>query len=119
MTDAAPTDLARAEGVGQALAASPRSDEAIIWLEKARSAVPSVPIVHGSLASAYALRDEFERAAAELAEARKLTSDDRWSSIARLKAYRSFAGMAPAAPIRALYEVTYLAGLRKAGMPEE
>jgi TolB-like protein/class 3 adenylate cyclase len=96
-----------------------RIDEAIVWLEKARSAMPSVPIVRGSLASAYALRDEPQRAAAELAEARKLTSDDRWSSIAHLKAYRNFAGMVPAAPIRALYEATYLAGLRKAGMPEE
>jgi len=96
-----------------------RIDEAIVWLEKARSAMPSVPIVHGSLASAYALRDEPERAAAELAEARKLTSDDRWSSIARQKAYRNFAGMVFAAPIRALYEATYLAGLRKAGMPDE
>jgi adenylate cyclase len=96
-----------------------RIDEAIVWLEKARSAMPSVPIVRSTLASAYALRDEPERAAAELAEARKLTSDDRWSSIARLKAYRNFAGMVHAAPIRALYEATVLAGLRKAGVPEE
>ena len=96
-----------------------RIDEAIVWLEKARSAMPSVPMVRGTLASAYALSNEPERAVAELAEARKLTSDDRWSSIARLKAYRNFAGMVPAAPIHALYEATYFAGLRKAGMPEE
>jgi class 3 adenylate cyclase len=37
-------------------------------------------------ASAYGLRGDTVRAAAELAEARKLASDDRYSSIARLKA---------------------------------
>jgi len=37
-------------------------------------------------ASAYGLRGDVVRAAAELAEARKLASDDRYSSIPRLKA---------------------------------
>jgi class 3 adenylate cyclase len=36
-------------------------------------------------ASAYGLRGDTERAAAELAEARRLAGDDRYSSIARLK----------------------------------
>jgi TolB-like protein/Flp pilus assembly protein TadD len=92
-----------------------RIDEAILWFEKARSAVPAAPIVRSRLAAAYALRGETERAATELAEARRLSSDDRYSSIARLKARGYFR----AAKIRALYEATYFAGLRKAGMPEE
>jgi len=41
--------------------------------------------------------------------------DDRFSSIARLKAFGYFG----VPKIRALYEATYSAGLRKAGMPEE
>ena len=73
--------------------------------------------IHASLAAAYALKGETERAAAELAEARRLSGDDRYSSIARLKARRrQFLG---APKIRALFEATYFAGLRKAGMPEE
>jgi hypothetical protein len=56
----------------------------------------------------------FIYAATELAEARRLSSDDRYSSIARLKALGFWAPKA-----RALLETTYLAGLRKAGMPEE
>jgi TolB-like protein/class 3 adenylate cyclase/Tfp pilus assembly protein PilF len=92
-----------------------RIDEAILWFEKARSAVPAAPIVRSRLAAAYALRGETERAATELAEARRLSSDDRYSSIARLKARGYFR----AAKIRALYEASYFAGLRKAGMPEE
>ena len=92
------------------------TDEAIAWLEKARAAVPGIPIFHSTLASAYALNGETERAAAELAEARRLASDDRYSSIARWRAV----GLASAWPkIRALSDATFLAGLRKAGMPEE
>ena len=91
-------------------------DEAIISLEKARSAMPGVPIFHSQLASAHALNGEAERAGAELAEARRLASDGRYSSIARWRAV----GLASARPkIRALVEATFLAGLRKAGMPEE
>jgi hypothetical protein len=33
-----------------------RTDEAIIWLEKGRSAIPAAPFHHSHLASAYALR---------------------------------------------------------------
>ena len=46
---------------------------------------------------------------------RRLSGDDRFSSITRLKA----AGMFGVLKIRALSEATYYAGLRKAGMPEE
>jgi adenylate cyclase len=92
-----------------------RTDEAILWFEKARSANPALAPFHAQLASAYALKGESERAAAELAEARRLTRDDRYSSIARLQA----AGYWGVPKIRALFEATYFAGLRKAGMPEE
>ena len=62
-----------------------RTDEAIAWLEKARTAIPAAPVVHSRLASAYALRGEIERADAELTEARKLNGGDVFSSIARLR----------------------------------
>jgi hypothetical protein len=79
--------------------------------------MPAVPLVRSALAAAYALRGETERAAAELAEARRLSGDDRFSSIARLKAVGHF-GL-PKTKTRALFEATYFAGLRKAGVPEE
>ena len=92
------------------------TDEAIVWLEKARIAMPQRPAVHAELASAHGLKGESERAAIELAEARRLVADDRYSSIARLKAVVGYWGVPK---IRALFEATYFAGLRKAGMPEE
>jgi adenylate cyclase len=91
-----------------------RTDEAIVWLERARSAVPELPFVHALLASAYGLKGETGRAAAELAEARKLGGEGSYSSVAGLRA-RSFM----ARKIRPLAEATYFAGLLKAGMPEE
>jgi hypothetical protein len=42
--------------------------------------------MHAWLASTYALKGETARAAAELAEARRLSGDDRYSSIARMRA---------------------------------
>jgi hypothetical protein len=99
-----------------------RADEAIVWFEKGRGSMPAVPVLHSRLAAAYALRGESERAAAELAEARRLDGD-LYSSIAHLKASTIDdvkAGGSQVVPkIRALYEATYFAGLRKAGMPEE
>jgi len=92
-----------------------RIDEAIVWLEKARSDIPAATPVRSWLASAYALKGETERAAAELAQARKLSGDDRYSSLSRLKAVGLFGGP----KTRALYEATYFAGLHQAGMPEE
>ncbi len=79
--------------------------------------MPTVPWHRSGLASAYALRGEIERAAAELSEARRLNGGDLFSSIAHLKALPG--GWWGAPNIRALLEATYLAGLRKAGMPEE
>jgi len=94
-----------------------RADEAVIWLEKARNAIPTHPGIHAQLASAYALDGETERASAELAEARRLSPDDRYSSIAGLRALGNYGALVP--KTRALYESTYFAGLRLAGMPAE
>jgi TolB-like protein/Flp pilus assembly protein TadD len=92
-----------------------RSDEAILWLEKARHHSPRFPLPHGYLASAYALRGETERATAELVEARKPIKDGRYSSIAHVRAI----GRYGVPKTLALYEATYFAGLRKAGVPEQ
>ena len=92
-----------------------RTDEAAIFLEKARSAMPGHPATRAHLASAYALNGDTGRAAAELAEARRLSGDDRYSSLARLQAVWYFG----VPKIRALFEATYFVGLRRAGMPEE
>jgi adenylate cyclase len=92
-----------------------RTDEAIVWLEKARSANREFYFYPAVLAAAYGLKGEIERAASELAEARRLSGDDRFSSIARLKATAHYG----VPKIRALRETTYFVGLRKAGVPEE
>src|SRR5262249_48898524 len=65
-------------------------DEAILWLERARGVNPEHPSHHAYLAAAYALKGKGERAAAELVEARRLTSDGRYSSITRLKSIQFF-----------------------------
>jgi hypothetical protein len=88
-------------------------DEAIVWFEKARSAIPAAPFPRSRIASAYALRGETERAAAELTEARRLDGGDLFSSIAHLK---DFPGAWQGVPeIRALYEPTYFAGCARRG----
>jgi TolB-like protein/DNA-binding winged helix-turn-helix (wHTH) protein/Tfp pilus assembly protein PilF len=91
-------------------------DEAILWLQKSRSANAGFHRTRASLAAAYALKGDTQHAAAELAEARRL--NDRYSSIARLKTAPGYQVL-EAPKIRALAEATYFAGLRKAGMPEE
>ena len=92
-----------------------RTDEAILWLQRARTANPELPYTSSRIASAYALRGEIERAAAELVQAQSLSGDRRFSSIAQLKVAQYWG----VPKIRALYEATYFAGLRKAGVPEE
>jgi predicted Zn-dependent protease len=101
--------------IGNVYLLQSHTDEAIVWFEKGRNAMPAEPQLHSRLAAAYALRGETERAAAELAEARRLSGDpDVYSSIARYS--RGYFGVPK---IRALFEATYFVGLRKAGMPEE
>jgi TolB-like protein/class 3 adenylate cyclase/Flp pilus assembly protein TadD len=94
-----------------------RIDEAIVWLGRAREAIPAHSMFRADLAAAYALSGNTARAATELAEARRLSADDRYSSLARLRADRRYRHLSP--DIRLLLEATYFAGLRKAGMPEE
>jgi len=98
-----------------------RTEEAILWFEKARSAHPSLPGPRALLASAYALKGQHERAVAELAEARRLSGDERYLSLAHLKAagYAGSHNYWGVPKVQALIEATYFAGLRKAGMPEE
>jgi adenylate cyclase len=93
-----------------------RVDDAILWLEKARNANPTPSYIHAYLASAYAIRGETERAAAEVGEARKLAREGSYSSIAKMKAGRP---SSQSDTIRALFDATYFVGLRKAGVPEE
>ena len=95
--------------IGTAYLLQSRTDEAIVWLEKARDANPARFTPHAFLASAYGLKGETERAAAEHAEARRLENN----GVARLKARYLVVPK-----IRTLFEATYLAGLRKAGVPE-
>jgi adenylate cyclase len=91
-----------------------RIEEAVVWFEKGRSVMPGVANFHARLAAAYALSGEEERAAAELTEARRLNGDI-YSSLARVET----GGDWGVPKVRALFEATYFAGLRKAGMPEE
>lgn len=100
--------------IGQAHLLQSRTDEAIPWFGKSHSANPEQPLPHAYLAASYALKGEAQRAAVELGQARKLSFDDRYSTITRLKA----AGFFGATKTRALYEATYFAGLSKAGMPD-
>jgi adenylate cyclase len=92
-----------------------RIEEAIVSLERARIGDPGSPWPHLWLASAYALKGETERAGAELAEARRLLGAGSFSSIAQVMAH----GYWGIPKTRSLFEATYLAGLRKAGVPEE
>lgn len=82
--------------------------------------VVCAPLSESGICSSYyrdfsLLECETERAAAERTEARRLVGDDRYSSIARLRAVESWG----VPKVRALAEATYFAGLRNAGMPEE
>src|SRR5262249_20581048 len=102
--------------IGEVHLLQSRTEEAIVWLEKARAGNPKSPYPRAWLASAYALSGDLDRAAAELAEARRLVGEGSFSSIAKMKAD---APRSASPKIRALAETTYYAGLRKAGVPEE
>jgi adenylate cyclase len=101
--------------IGVAHLLQSRTDDAIVWLEKSRRANPGFPITRFFLAAAYGLKGETDRAAAELPEALRLTGNDRFSTIARVRINSTF--NSPILHDR--FENTYVAGLRKAGMPEE
>ena len=103
--------------LGQAHLLLARTSEAIHWLEKARSVSPGLPFIHAHLASAHGLQGESELAAAELAVARRLGGEGFYASIARVRA--RVIGLFEVPETRALFEATYLTGLRKAGVPEE
>jgi tetratricopeptide (TPR) repeat protein len=92
-----------------------RINEAILWLERGRSANPELPYVRCHLASAYALNDDIESASVHLAEARKLRGGDSYSSISQIRA-TGFFGV-PA--VNALYKATFFAGLQRAGMQDQ
>jgi TolB-like protein/DNA-binding winged helix-turn-helix (wHTH) protein len=102
--------------IGQVHLLQSRTEEAIIWFERARSAIPTHASIRAHLASAYALDGKTERAFTELAEARRLSSDDRYTSLARLQALVGYWGVPK---VQALFEGTYFTGLRRAGVPEE
>jgi TolB-like protein/Flp pilus assembly protein TadD len=92
-----------------------RTDDAITWLERARNHTPAHSIIRSFLAAAYALNGGTGHAAVELAEARRLSSDDRFASLALVRASRYWG----VPKIQALFETTYLRGLLLAGMPEQ
>ena len=100
--------------IGRVHLVQSRINEAVHWLEKAVRANADHPLIHAHLASAYALSGDITGAASELAEARRLSRDNRYASINRLSATGYFG----IAMVRTLFENTYFVGLRKAGMPE-
>src|SRR4029077_16992072 len=91
-----------------------RFDEAILWLDKARIANPTLPGPHAWLAQAFALTGRVERAAAALAEAWGLSPDQRYTSIERFQMIQPLGSE----KARSLFHATFLVGLRKAGVPE-
>jgi len=101
--------------IGSAHLLQSRNEEAISWYERARNATPAHPEFRTFLAATYALQGDFERAGAELVEARALAGDDRYASIARFRAISCWG----VPEICALAEATYFAGLRKAGVLDD
>ncbi len=89
-----------------------QTDEALVWLEKARSENARLPFVHAYLAAAYALAGDTERARRELAEAQRLNPG--YASLAQVEKSSLYGNP----KIRAFAEATYFPGLRRAGMPE-
>jgi adenylate cyclase len=101
-------------GIGRVYLVQSRIDDAIPWFEKARSANPGLVSARAFLAASYALTDETERAVAELAEVRSLSGGGYYSSITRLRETGYFG----VPEVLAMFETTFFAGLRKAGVPE-
>jgi TolB-like protein len=103
--------------IGQAQLLQSRTDEALPWLESACRAVPELPFPHALLASTCGLKGETERAAAELAEARRLSNYQRYMSRAQMKGFIVWQGAA--SMVRDFAEATFFPGLRQAGTPKE
>ena len=91
-----------------------RIEQAVLWIEKARSTNPRLPGPHAWLASAYALKGDVGSATSEMGEARRLGGDARYRSIARFRRSQSWAPK-----VFELAETTFFEGLRLAGVPEE
>ena len=72
--------------IGQARLLQSRVDEAISWLEKAHNQNATYPFVPTWLAAAYGLKGDLPRAAAELADARKLAGNGAPANIAAARA---------------------------------
>ena len=101
--------------IGFAYLFQSRADDAIVWLEKSRRANPGFPFTRLTLTSAYGLKGETDRAAAELAEALRLTGNDCFSTVARVR----INSISNTPILHDRFENIYLAGLRKAGLPQE
>jgi adenylate cyclase len=102
-------------GIGVVHLLQSRTDEAILCFERARNANPTLPHARSYLAAAYAIRGEGGAAAVELDAARKIRGPGFHSSIAHLKSLAYFG----VPTVRARFDATFFAGLRKAGVPEE
>ena len=100
--------------IGEVHLLQSRTEEAIVWLERARAANPASVFPRTWLASAYALKGDVDHAINELAEAHRLGSSGGYYSINRMRG-----GYWGTPAIRALHEATFFAGLRKAGVPEK
>jgi hypothetical protein len=60
------------------------------WFEKARSVNPAISFYRAYLASSCAIKGDTKQAAFELTEARRLSGDGRFSSIARVRLQEHF-----------------------------
>ena len=97
--------------IGEAHLLQSRVDQAIHWLEKALSGGPAMWYVHAWLAAACAHKGDLVRARAELAAAMALQG----SGFERGIAHIAERFLTP--EIRARFEATILAGIRRAGLP--
>jgi TolB-like protein/Tfp pilus assembly protein PilF len=103
--------------MGEAHLLQSHLDDAIGWLDKARRANPGYWYIHAYLAAACGLAGHLERAATELAEARRL-NEHRWPVTIALSRERTAKNFT-VAETRSLVEATFLVGLRAVGVPEE
>jgi len=71
--------------IGMVYLLESRITEAIPWLEKGRSTIPTFPLAYSFLGAAYALNGELERGAKELAETYRLSGKVWVSTIADMR----------------------------------